>query len=381
MTAKIVWTVLFLINRETFLFPLDIYRVYTVEITKRVFNFRFEARTSRGIMPDRPCWFLKIRSAQYPTTFGIGEVAPLFGLSLETLQQVEEELDKLPTLLANATVPLNADPLVLEQSFRLSSFSSSMKFGVIMALLDLYHGGRKKYFDCPFFEGTPMPINGLVWMADAETMLEKAEEKIFQGFNCIKLKVGGLDFEKECSVLQTIRSKFSPQELTIRLDANGAFTKQDVAEKLALLSSFHIHSIEQPLKPAEHLGYPDILFNSPIPVALDEQLIGRFSLVEKDHLVQALRPSFLVLKPGMVGGFSDCQQWISVAQNRGVGWWITSALESPLGLSAIAQFASLFDPEIPQGLGTGQVFEELFDHPLVVEKGHLWLNSAQKWGF
>ena len=331
-------------------------------------------------MPDRVCWFVKISSLEHPQVFGIGEVGPLFGLSLESQHQVEQELEALPSIFKNVQSPLSDDPLLIEQIVGISSLSSSLRFGVVMALLDLYHGGKKKYFESAFCDGKPLPINGLVWMADATTMLEKAVEKVEQGFSCIKLKVGSLDFDQECNVLQAIRSRYSSRDLTIRLDANGAFTPQDVEEKLKFLSDFQIHSIEQPLKPADQWNHPELGFKSPIPVALDEQLIGRFSSNEKESLMDRLRPSYLVLKPGLVGGFVECREWISIAQKRGVGWWITSALETPLGLNAIAQFTALFDPQLPQGLGTGQVFEELFDHPLVVKQGYLSLKSPQKWG-
>ncbi|MFZ9504172.1 MAG: o-succinylbenzoate synthase [Cyclobacteriaceae bacterium] len=332
-------------------------------------------------MPDRTCWFLLVKSEKKPEVFGLGEVAPLFGLSSESQEQVEVELNKLKVQIESSTASLSSDPNTIEEAFGLLAYSSALRFGIVMALLDLYYNGQKKYFDSPFFHGQPLSINGLVWMADAETMLKKAGEKIKQGFHCIKIKVGGLDFEEECRVLEAIRLEYSPQDLTLRLDANGAFSVADARKKLERLSIFQIHSIEQPLSPSDQIRYPEILRNAPIPIALDEQLIGRFSLPEKEALLATIRPSYLVLKPGLIGGFVETREWISTAQNHGIGWWITSALETPLGLNAIAQFTSLFNPELPQGLGTGQIFEDLFEHPLSVEGGHLSLKKSQKWGF
>ena len=250
-----------------------------------------------------------------------------------------------------------------------------------MALLDLYHGGERKVFDSPFFQGNAIPINGLIWMADTANMLYHAEKKIREGFNCIKFKVGGLDFDDECMLLRNIREKYPADRLIIRLDANGALGLEDVHQKLTRLSEFSIHSIEQPVKPLLWLQNPELLHDSPIPVALDEQLIGRFTLGEKKRLLQKLRPAFLVLKPGLIGGFVETGEWISVAEELSIGWWMTSALESPLGLNAIAQFTSIYHPTLPQGLGTGQVFSNLFSHPLEVEDGKLSLNSSKNWGF
>ena len=312
---------------------------------------------------------------------GTGEIAPLPGLSLENDEQVEQELASVTRLLENADVSLTSEVEELESRFHLKKFSSSLRFGVVMALLDLYHGGVRKIFDSPFFNGQPVPINGLVWMADMESMLNQARIKISDGFDCIKFKVGGLDFEEECRMLNRIRSDFPSEILTIRLDANGAFGTKDVHHKLERLAMYTIHSIEQPVKPREWLMNPELLLDSPIPVALDEQLIGHFSLEQKRDLMSILKPSFLVLKPGLIGGFSETNQWIELAVEQNINWWLTSSLESPVGLNALAQFVSLYDPSIPQGLGTGQIFDDLFSHPLIVKDGKIWLNALKKWGF
>lgn len=355
--------------------------MYSVQIIKKTFAFSFEAKTSRGIMSDRACWFLRIHQLDQPEIFGTGEIAPLSGLSLENEAQIENELRIFKADLESCKTALNADLKFIEEEFAISQFSSSVRFAAVMALLDLYHGGTRKVFDCRFLRGQPLPINGLVWMAEIPAMLKQAHAKIKEGFDCIKFKVGGLNFEDECKLLKEIRSHFPPDQLTIRLDANGAFGSQDVLHKLEKLSAFSIHSIEQPLRPADWINRPNILRNSPIPVALDEQLIGQFSNGLKQSLLNELNPDYLVLKPGLIGGFIETREWISLAEVNKIGWWITSALESPIGLNAIAQFTSTFNPEIPQGLGTGQVFSNLFSHPLEVSNGKLVLNSVKLWGF
>lgn len=355
--------------------------MYKIQIIKKTFAFSFEAKTSRGAMPDRTCWFLKINSHDQPEIFGTGEIAPLPGLSLENDYQVENELKILKSTIESCAKTLTADVDLMEVQFALNQFSSSVRFAAGMALLDLHHGGIRKIFDCSFLSGEPLPINGLIWMADIPVMLQQAHTKIREGFDCIKFKVGGLNFEDECRLLKEIRRNYSPEQLTIRLDANGAFGLKDVNQKLEKLAAFSIHSIEQPLKPADWLLKPGLLKDPPIPVALDEQLIGQFSDHQKQTLLKELKPDYLVLKPGLIGGFTETRDWISLAESNQIGWWITSALESPVGLNAIAQFTSTYHPIIPQGLGTGQVFSNLFTHPLEVFGGKLSLNLAKNWGF
>lgn len=355
--------------------------MYCAEVIKRNFPFRFEVRTSRGIIPQRVCYYVKIWSKVNPHNVGIGEVAPLYGLSVETEERVEAELKDIIELLKTSSAPLSADHCITEKNFNLSQYSSSVRFGLVTGLLDLYHGGKKIIFDSDFLAGHPLLINGLVWMADAQKMLDEAMEKIKSGFTCIKIKVGSLDFEQECKLLEKIRAAYGKEHISIRLDANGAFSPDHILEKLKRLSEFQIHSIEQPLKPADHLEFPELLFNSPIPVALDEQLIGIYSTQEKRSLLDKLKPAFIVIKPGIVGGFSESEDWINCANALKTGWWITSALESPIGLNALAQFTAKFKPGIPQGLGTGNILDDLYHHPLRVISGNLSLNPLQNWGF
>jgi len=332
-------------------------------------------------MKDRDCWFLKVSFDDQPEITGLGEVAPLEGLSLENNIRIESELIRLKDSLKMQGRPADLEPVTVEEFYGLRQFSSSIRFGAVSALLDLFNGGNSKIFDSPFFDGSPISINGLVWMDDADQMLESAEKKIKAGFNCIKIKVGSLRFEDECSMIEQIRLKYGVDRLTIRLDANGAFSPGEAESKLKKLSEYGIHSIEQPLNFNDTLQFPQLLKTSPIPVALDEQLIGIYTKQQKIELIKTLQPAFLVIKPGLTGGFAEAKEWISLAEASETGWWITSALESPVGLNAIAQFTSQFQPELPQGLGTGNVFEDLFEHPLVVENGYLVLKKDQKWSF
>jgi o-succinylbenzoate synthase len=352
-----------------------------LQVIKKSFRFRFNARTSRGLMKDRVCWFLKVSVDGQPEITGLGEVAPLEGLSLENTTQIENELLLLKDSLNRQGRPAVLEPKSIEEFYGLRQFCSSIRFGAVSALLDLFNGGTRKIFESPFFEGSPISINGLVWMDGAAEMLESAEKKINEGFNCVKIKVGSLQFEEECSIIEQLRLKYGRDRLTIRLDANGAFNPGEAELKLKKLAEYDIHSIEQPLNFGDTLKFSQLLRTSPIPVALDEQLIGKYTTQQKSDLIENLKPAFLVIKPGLTGGFSESMEWISLADHYNLGWWITSALETPVGLNAIAQFTSQFQPELPQGLGTGNVFENLFDHPLVVENGFLVLKKDQEWGF
>jgi len=359
----------------------DICLMIRLQVTKKTFRFSFKARTSRGLMKDRDCWFLKVSFDDQPEITGLGEVAPLEGLSLENNTRIESELIRLKDNLKIQGRPDDLKPVTIEAFYGLSQFSSSVRFGAVTALLDLFNGGNRKIFDSPFFDGSPISINGLVWMDDADQMFESAEKKIKAGFKCIKIKVGSLRFEDECSMIEQIRLKYGVDKLTIRLDANGAFSPGEAESKLKKLSDYDIHSIEQPLNFSDSLKFPHLLKASPIPVALDEQLIGIYTTSQKTEIIKTINPAFLVIKPGLTGGFAEAEEWISLALENGSGWWITSALESPVGLNAIAQFTSQFQPVLPQGLGTGNVFENLFEHPLAVENGYLVLKKDQKWGF
>lgn len=341
---------------------------------KKTFHFNFRARTSRGLMQDKASWFV-ILEDQTTHLSGIGECGPLPGLSADYRPDYEETLAQIVAAVNTAGIALD-DP---EQLLRIVPPEyASMIFGFETALLDLSNGGKRVLFDNGFIRGEPIPINGLIWMGDLDFTLEQINKKIADGFTCIKIKVGGLDFERECDILDYVRKKYFRSDITIRLDANGAFKVDDALYKLDELKKFRIHSIEQPLK----AGLPEmeeLCRKSPIPIAFDEELIGITDRESKKRLLETLKPRFIVLKPSLHGGIRGCQTWISIARSMNIGWWITSALESAVGLNAICQFTANYDVSIPQGLGTGAIYEDNFQSPLTASNGHITYNPGGHW--
>ncbi|MBK5279428.1 MAG: o-succinylbenzoate synthase, partial [Bacteroidia bacterium] len=349
---------------------------------KKTFHFRFDARTSRGTIKERHSWFIKVWDESNAACFGIGECGPLPGLSAEinTEEEVQKVVDKING--GQLQLPVASDLKMLSQffdkNFLFIEENSALIFALETALLDLINGGIRTIFKNEFIKGQPIPINGLIWMGGLDFMLQQIEIKIQDGFRCIKLKVGGLDFEKECDILQYIRRKYFRMDIVIRLDANGAFKQDNVLYKLKELSKFTIHSIEQPIKTnSDYL--PELCRTSPIPVALDEELIGVSTRVQKEQLLDRCKPPYIILKPTLHGGLHACAEWIEIAESRKIGWWLTSALESNVGLNAIAQFASNYPITIPQGLGTGTLYDDNFEAPLRVDKGILVNYPRQEW--
>ncbi|HCW08869.1 MAG TPA: o-succinylbenzoate synthase [Cytophagales bacterium] len=264
------------------------------------------------------------------------------------------------------------------QQYEIGRDYPSIVFGLETALLDLMNGGQRVIFKNKFLDKTPVPINGLVWMGGLDFMLQQVEIKIRDGYKCVKLKVGGLDFEKECDVLQYIRRKYFRDNIEIRLDANGAFKKEDALDKLNSLKRFNVHSIEQPIKPGQP-EMEEICAKSPIPIAFDEELIGINAHDAQEKLVKQLKPKYIILKPTLHGGLVGCNEWIQIADKQNIGWWITSALESNIGLNAIAQFTSQYATTLYHGLGTGHIYDNNFASPLVAEKGLLYHEPKEKW--
>lgn len=355
-------------------------------VVKKTFHFNFRARTSRGSMTERDCWFVRIVESDNPNCFGIGEAAPLAGLSLEFDDNYEKKLYEFVSQFNGAKVSLqhfrNTDLSALSKKLSglipaLGKFPSVL-FAFETALLDLGNGGSRMIFDNGFLKGKPIAINGLIWMSGLDMMLQQIEIKIQEGFNCIKLKVGGIDFEKECDILQYVRRKYFKMDIDIRLDANGAFKLEEVDYKLGQLAKFDIHSIEQPIK-AGLTELKDLNKRSPIPIALDEELIGINTFEEKKALLNRIEPSFIVLKPSLHGALSGCKEWISLAEEFGIGWWMTSALESNIGLNAIAQFTANYDNSLHQGLGTGKIYEDNFESPMTVKSGNLSYSEGIDW--
>ncbi len=353
--------------------------------TKKAFHFNFRARTSRGAMTQRESWFLKIDDDKQPDCYGLGEAGPLPGLSPELdnnfelkFNQIVEQFNKENFKLENFASGNLSIAETLFQTIPDLKIMSSVLFAFETALADLANGGKRLIYRNRFVQGSPIPINGLIWMGGMDQMLQQIEIKIQDGFNCLKLKVGGIDFERECDILQYIRRKYFKMDIMLRLDANGAFKPDEVMYKIHELSRFTIHSLEQPLK----VGMPqlvEVCKKSPIPIALDEELIGQNTLDQKKALLTKISPPYIILKPSMHGGIHGCRQWIALAEEMKIGWWITSALESNIGLNAVAQFVANYNNPLHQGLGTGQIYEDNFESPLVVKKGNLVYSEEKNW--
>jgi len=343
---------------------------------KKVFHFNFTAYTSRGRMRERISWFIKIWDEANPAVFGLGECAPLPGLSEDDRPDYEnvltEVLEKVRAFSLPGITPLKDAASIVPEGF------PSILFGLETALLDLQQGGKRMIFNNSFLQSKPIPINGLVWMGDLDQMLQQASIKISDGFTCIKIKVGGLNFEKECDILHYIRRKYFREDITLRLDANGAFKVDEAFYKLNDLSRFKIHSIEQPVKPGQTI-MEELCKKSPIPIALDEEMIGVHDLEAKKNLLERIRPQYIIIKPSLHGGIQGSQEWISIAESLGIGWWITSALESNIGLNAICQFTANYSINTPQGLGTGSLYDDNIESPLEVAKGGIFYNPNLSW--
>lgn len=353
---------------------------------KRVFHFSFDARTSRGSMKNKTSWFIKVWNDAQPEIKGVGECGPLVALSPDHTPDLQERIEEIVNRFNSQALDIPSVANLSElNSFITRSLGAdivkypSILFAFETALLDLMNGGNKVIFNNSFTQGTPIPINGLIWMGGLDFMLQQIEIKIRDGFRCVKLKVGGIDFEKECDVLQYIRRKYFRENITIRLDANGAFRAGDAIYKLNELAKYDVHSIEQPMKP----GSPEmaeLCRTSPIPIALDEELIGITKREDKEDLLARLKPAYIILKPTLHGGLHSCQEWIQLAESQNIEWWITSALESNVGLNAIAQFTSQYSITMPQGLGTGMLYTDNIDSPLTVNKGFLSYDQDLSWG-
>jgi len=346
-----------------------------LEIKPYVLDFKFSARTSRGPLTDRKVWFIRISDVRGNS--GVGEVAPINRLSPEDVAEIPEILEKVSLDLMDREAPSDLESVYSLVDQVVTIHYPSVRVGLEMALVDLLHGGKRKIFSQDL-SSVSIPINGLIWMGDIEFMKSQMKEKLDQGFNCIKMKVGALDFESELEMIRQLRAV--SDELVIRLDANGGFQTNEVLGKLKKLSPFNIHSIEQPILPMQPEAMELICQKSEIPIALDEELIHVFSYKAKMDLLQELKPQFLVLKPTLHGGFSGVEEWIDLAKMHGIGWWITSYLESNIGLNAIAQFTSRYASTEYHGLGTGHLYSNNIETPIRIEQGKLFYAVSEVWG-
>ncbi len=332
-------------------------------------------------MKQRDSWFLKLWDSASPDQFGLGEAAPVSGLSAEKPSDVYNQLDELCARInAGTNMPTSGDLGEMHAKFSSWGLCSSVYLALETAWLDLQQGGRRVIFENAFHRGKPLDINGLVWMGGLDFMLQQVSIKVDEGFTCIKLKIGGINFEKEMDILNFVRRKYFRDQITIRLDANGAFRPDQAMYKLSDLSRFDIHSIEQPIKAGQPF-LAELCQKSPIPIALDEELTGITSPEARQELLDRIRPQYLVLKPTLHGGLHGCADWIRLADERKIGWWLTSAMESSVGLNALAQFAAQYPLSLPQGLGTGMIFKDNIQSPLEVKRGQLLWNSQGIWDF
>jgi len=334
---------------------------------KYLLHFKRPSGTSRGVMTNKETWFIVL---EQDGKKGIGECGILRGLSCDDRPDYEEKLE-----WTCANIHLGKD-LLWEALLEFPS----IQFGIEMAFQSLASETPYLLFPSDFTQGQKsIPINGLIWMGEESFMKEQIEEKLATGFRCVKLKIGAIDFDKELQLLRYIRANFSPEQVEIRVDANGAFDKNNALDKLIQLSEFKLHSIEQPIAKNNADRMSELCETSPFPIALDEELIGVFSASDKETLLQKIKPQYIILKPSFVGGFRGTQEWISLAEKHQIGWWITSALESNVGLNAIAQWTFLQHNLMPQGLGTGALYTNNFDCPLKVDQGQLWYDTNINW--
>lgn len=346
-----------------------------LDIQKYRLDFRFEAGTSRGVMTAHDTYFLKLYHPENPTVFGLGECGPLHGVSPDLDRDLQSVLDQcVKSVLALDEFEIAHIDELIPVEF------PALRFALETALQDYNQGGNRILFDNKFSQSQMMiPINGLVWMGNRGLMLERLKSKINEGFHCIKIKIGGIQFEEELDLLKYIREQYSSQEIIIRLDANGAFKPIDALKKLDQLSKYAIHSIEQPIMAGDWETMKKICSESPIPIALDEELIGVYGKDLKLQLLKSISPGYIILKPTLLGGFELTKEWIGLAAELGIGWWVTSALESNIGLNAIAQFVANYPLDLPQGLGTGQLYNNNINSPLEMDYGYLRYNSNKSW--
>ncbi|MDG1330689.1 MAG: o-succinylbenzoate synthase [Crocinitomicaceae bacterium] len=330
---------------------------------KRTFHFKRPSGTSRGVLTEKHAWFIEVWEESNPDIVGIGECSIIPGLSPDFV-----DFENYEAKVAETCSNLNLD---------LSDWPS-IKFGLETALLDLKNGGKGVVFQNDFSTGSrSIPINGLIWMGEPEFMQEQIEEKLKQGFETIKLKIGAIDFDSEIELLKSIRNRYSKDEITLRVDANGAFSPSEALEKLQRLSELDIHSIEQPIKQGQFNEMKKLCSETPLDIALDEELIGVNKTEDKIELLDVIRPQYIILKPSLHGGIEGTKEWISLAEERNIPWWITSALESNIGLNAICQLTAEYSNQLPQGLGTGSLYTDNVPSHLQVQKGTISLANDE----
>lgn len=325
--------------------------------------------TSRGILKTKETWFIIIKTEE---NTGIGECGILRGLSIDDRPDYQQQLEYTCKNIDKG----------LEYLLEKNTAFPSIQIGLEMAFKSLKAQDKFILYPSAFTQGqAAININGLIWMGTKAFMKDQIKNKIESGFNCIKLKIGAIDFNTELEILKDIRKHFRESDIELRVDANGAFKPTEALEKLKQLSQYNLHSIEQPIAVKQFDEMAKLCEQTPLPIALDEELIGVFSKHDKKQLLQTIKPQYIILKPSFIGGFNGTDQWIELAENNNINWWITSALESNVGLNAIAQYTYKKNTTMPQGLGTGSLFTNNFDSPLQVKNGTLQYNPNLPWNF
>ncbi len=335
---------------------------------KYLLNFKVPGGTSRGVLRQKETYFIKIEKAD---KLGVGECAVFRGLSYDDVINYEDKLQWL------------CDHIGKEMDYLMEELIKfpSIQFGLEQAQLSLASTDRFDLFPSNFSRGDDqININGLIWMGEKDFMIKQIQDKLSQGFTTLKMKIGAINFETELKILAYIRERFGPDEVELRVDANGAFGADEALKKLDKLSVYLLHSIEQPIKAGQWEAMSKLCERSPIPIALDEELIGITEHSLKKEMLNAINPQYIILKPSLIGGFRGSMEWIELAREHQMEWWITSALESNIGLNAISQFTYKLNNPMPQGLGTGGLFTNNIDSPLTVKNGALLMSRNRKWG-
>lgn len=364
--------------------------MYKIDISERTLHFKQPAGTSRGVYTTRHSYYLTLTSDEMPGVEGVGECAtlpdlscdakPEYEVTLRQICQMVEQMERIPYDMIRAYPSITFG---LETAFANFFHNKEIQKGKTFDNEEMdkrevpsWAGDLGKLYDSPFARGEEgITINGLVWMGSYDEMLERLEEKLKAGFHCVKLKIGAIDFLKELDLVKRIREVYTKEQVELRVDANGGFSPENAMSRLEALAQYDIHSIEQPIKQHQWPKMAQLCKASPIPIALDEELIGVNVLSMKQALLDTIRPQYIILKPSLHGGMYGCKEWIQLAEERGIGSWVTSALESNVGLNAIALFcAQMYGPDVkmPQGLGTGQLFTDNIPMPLEIKGDKLF---------
>ena len=351
--------------------------MFNIKTQPYTLNFRFDATTSRGTLQTKQGFYVHLTHMQTSANVGVGEIPILAGLSPDDRPDIAQVLDEICQQINKTEDFYSFNEIIKKCALSVPAIA----FGLETALMDMVQKGTKMIFRNDFSAGkAPIAINGLVWMGTKEFMYEQIKEKIKENYTCIKLKIGAIDFNEELNLLKYIREQFSVDDMMLRVDANGAFSPENALEKLKQLSEFELHSIEQPIKKGQINEMAMLCQNTPVPIALDEELIGAGIYRKKRKLINDIRPQYLVLKPSLLGGFEASDEFVDIAEEACISWWATSALEGNIGLNAIAQWTASKNYIGYQGLGTGQLFENNINSPLKVENGYIYYDNKTAWG-